>query len=378
MMRRNAGLKPLSHLWIAAAVLFLATTPLGAQQSEKTPRSGCVHCDSTLSENTRRALERARRDLERAADELKDKQEAMLEATDSSDTEHEAYTEAMREYHDAQHRYQEQLSRVLQQEVARAQRAAHDVERSFNTQRGAPDGWLGVTFSGSYDERSEGGKAVMRFVDYPVIEAVEPDSPAEHAGIEAGDRLVALNGRDVRSGCEPFANLLKPGSHLAVKVKRGRYTKDLVVMVGKRPTGRWPEWRQQRLMPTPPVPPVPPTIAEPLDMPDFEIHIDPGIDRISLGAPEGGVIAGAQLLRVGELKDYFGVNDGLLVLRVVPGTPAERAGLRGGDVILRADGRAVTTPGTLSRALERSANRTVKLDVVRKRQKRVMVLKWER
>jgi S1-C subfamily serine protease len=81
---------------------------------------------------------------------------------------------------------------------------------------------------------------------------------------------------------------------------------------------------------------------------------------------------------VGELKDYFGVDDGLLVLRVVPGTPAERAGLRGGDVILRVDGRDVTTPGALSRAIERSENRTLKLDVVRKRQKRVMVLKWER
>src|SRR5919109_3888321 len=127
MMRRNAGLSPLSCVWIAAVALFFATTPLGAQQSKRTPRPGCVHCDSTLSADTWRALERARRDLERAAEEVRDKQQAMLEAPDSSNTEHEAYGKAMREYHDAQRRYQEQLSNVLRREVARAQRAANAV-----------------------------------------------------------------------------------------------------------------------------------------------------------------------------------------------------------------------------------------------------------
>jgi C-terminal processing protease CtpA/Prc len=302
----------------------------------------------------------------------------MLQATDSSGAEHQAYAEAMREYHDAQRRFQEQASKVLRQEVARVQRETHAAaERSLSMQHGAPDGWMGVTFSGSYDEKSEDGKRVMRFVDYPVIEAVEPDSPAEHAGIEAGDRLVALNGHDVRSGCEPFAALLKPGGHLAMRVRRGRYTKDLVVMVGKRPTGRWPDWHQQLLMPAPPVPPLPPMPSEPPDVPNIDIHL-PDVSHIFLSDPEGAVIAGAQLLRVGELKDYFGVDDGLLVLRVVPGTPAEHAGLRGGDVILRANGRGVTTPSALSRAIERSDSRTVKLDVVRKRQKRVMVLRWEK
>jgi S1-C subfamily serine protease len=92
--------------------------------------------------------------------------------------------------------------------------------------------------------------------------------------------------------------------------------------------------------------------SEPLDVPDFEIHIEPGIDRISFGTPDEGVIAGAQLLRVGELKDYFGVNDGLLVLRVVPGTPAERAGLRPGDVLVRIHGEAVTGIDDVSRILD--------------------------
>src|ERR687883_48582 len=100
-MRRNAGLDRLNHLLIAAAALA-------------------------------------------------DRQEAMLQAADSSGAEHRSYAEAMREYHDAQRRYQEQASKVLRQEVVRVQRETHAaMEKSLNMQRDAPAGWLGVTFSGS-------------------------------------------------------------------------------------------------------------------------------------------------------------------------------------------------------------------------------------
>lgn len=54
-------------------------------------------------------------------------------------------------------------------------------------------------------------------------------------------------------------------------------------------------------------------------------------------------IAGAEFtVMEPELAEYFrNVDQGLLVLRIAPDTPAERAGLRPGDVVVAADGRRV-------------------------------------
>jgi serine protease Do len=80
-----------------------------------------------------------------------------------------------------------------------------------------------------------------------------------------------------------------------------------------------------------------------------------------------------------DMADYFGVESGVLVLRVEPGTPAARTGLRGGDVIVRADGEDVESVQELRDAIAAATandRHSVALDVVRKKKSLKLTLSW--
>ncbi|HXE58426.1 MAG TPA: trypsin-like peptidase domain-containing protein [Gemmatimonadales bacterium] len=69
-----------------------------------------------------------------------------------------------------------------------------------------------------------------------------------------------------------------------------------------------------------------------------------------------------------QLAEQFGlpVEEGIIVVYVAPGTPADRAGLLRGDIIVRLDDAAITRGGDLRRELrERAPGETVTLTVVR-------------
>ena len=88
-------------------------------------------------------------------------------------------------------------------------------------------------------------------------------------------------------------------------------------------------------------------------------------------------LAGAELARVTpDLGESFGVKNGVLVLSVGANTPASRAGLRGGDVITRVDGRDVETPLQFQRSLQRADKDEVKLTIVRKRKTIDLPMAW--
>jgi S1-C subfamily serine protease len=58
--------------------------------------------------------------------------------------------------------------------------------------------------------------------------------------------------------------------------------------------------------------------------------------------------------------------DGILVMRVLPSTPAERAGIRRGDVIVTVDDRPITDGAKLQAMVEKAGlNRPLKLGILR-------------
>jgi S1-C subfamily serine protease len=89
------------------------------------------------------------------------------------------------------------------------------------------------------------------------------------------------------------------------------------------------------------------------------------------------IVAGAQLTTLtDDFKEVLGTDAGVLVQRVVPESPAAIAGLKGGDVIVEAADRPVTSARLLQRMIGDSEPRTLKLKVVRKGKARTVWLKW--
>jgi serine protease Do len=79
-----------------------------------------------------------------------------------------------------------------------------------------------------------------------------------------------------------------------------------------------------------------------------------------------------------DLAASFGVKDqkGALVSDVVPDSPAARAGLKSGDVVLQYDGKKIDDPGDLARAVGMAApGHEAKLTVWREKQERTVSVK---
>lgn len=123
-------------------------------------------------------------------------------------------------------------------------------------------------------------------------------------------------------------------------------------------------------------------------MPNIEIIGAPRIETLELGGAHGEPFfmelgrrsaAGAELAEMNEgLSRYFGnVREGALVIDVSPNTPASRAGLEAGDVIVRAGGQGVDDPEDVRRALMRSEGGRTELEVVRQGRRRTLTVQWE-
>ncbi len=286
---------------------------------------------------------------------------------------------------------------------------------TFRT-RSMPRGYLGVQLSGEQNTELRDGKVFTLFLSPAVIASVEAGSPAAEGGLQAGDTLLAF-GRSALPGAVPLSEVLTPGERLPLKVRRGGRERTIVVLVGTRdpasgsfslaiPDGvdapgasfrfdvnvdpprvcvggencsvtitggaRAPDRGSSGGAGTAPRPPAPP--APPVAM---------GPERLLRGTTWSSSdlsIAGAVMTTItDDLEELTGVSEGILVLRVAPGTPAATSGLRGGDVIRRVNDEECEGVSDLQRAVQRAASRGVKqvaLIVSRQRKERPITLQW--
>lgn len=265
-----------------------------------------------------------------------------------------------------------------------------------------PEGWVGIAYSGSASATREGdGRLIMRFVDYPSIESVEPGSPADKAGIRGGDRILSMSGKDLRDAEIDFTPLLKPGTRIPFRVRRGVEAKLLTVTVEPRPGDFVTPcpWVDERISAA--LAPMQLTVTVTAQEPEadgasaLEAKVAPGlapsagatgtlnpqVPPLAPIAPQGSAstvtFGGAQFVTVGrELAEALGVERGLLVVGAGRGSPAEQSGLRTGDVVVAVEGRAVASPLVFLQAVEQAEGRELRLRLMRRGKPAAVTLRW--
>jgi serine protease Do len=213
-------------------------------------------------------------------------------------------------------------------------------------------GWVGISFAQNPDGNVE------------VID-VEKDSPAELAKIEEGDILLSIDGKKITGSAMIVSEIRgrKPGQDVKFEVQRDGKTMDIKVKLGEYPeeeARKELEMRFPRLFPAP-QPPQPPGAPDVPQAPPKRSGVMPGWEQRKY--------IGVYLQDLNqELLDYFGVKEetGLLVNRLTKGGPADKAGLKVGDVIIRVDGEKAKTTADLSRIIQhKEKGGTVKIDFIR-------------
>ncbi|MDC1528645.1 DegQ family serine endoprotease [Gammaproteobacteria bacterium] len=159
-----------------------------------------------------------------------------------------------------------------------------------------------------------------------VVSSVEPDSPAQAAGIEAGDVIVAVDEHIIKSASDlrNTIGLTRAGEEVTIGLVRENRRLDFDVRIGNAGT-----------------------TAE-----------------AGIRTDERSVLEGAQLSNIPESHEAYGEVQGVLVSAIEQGSRAYRSGLEAGDIITAVNRQPVSSRSQMLALLE-DISGTVALNVRR-------------
>lgn len=178
-------------------------------------------------------------------------------------------------------------------------------------------GWLGVSIQNVDKNLAESfGLERPRGA---LISQISPDGPADRSGLEAGDVIVSFDGKEVEDSAHlpHIVGLIKPGTTVDVRVVRNKKERTLEVEVGG------------------------------LDADDSY--------ALSNRQEEGGY--GGRLGVITEVVpkevlERMDISGGVVVRKVVSGSPAAEAGIVPGDVITLLDSTAISSKSSFDKAVD--------------------------
>ncbi|NNE64965.1 MAG: PDZ domain-containing protein [Pyrinomonadaceae bacterium] len=239
---------------------------------------------------------------------------------------------------------------------------------------GGSGGFLGVELKEvSSENYQELGLSEVKGV---AVRRVIEDSAAKKAGLQKGDVILAFNGERITSS-RKFSRLVRevaPDHTVTLSVSRNGSEMEIPVTMGKRKgmafsTGDFvfPDMPEMPDVPGAIRVPMPPRGTAP-------IIVAPKGEGRSFAFFSGRYLGVGVTSLTKQLGEYFGVEggQGLLINDVSKDSPAERAGLKAGDIIVEIDGKPVKNHFDLTGGIADKKEGDVQVTIIRDRGRQVL------
>jgi membrane-associated protease RseP (regulator of RpoE activity) len=236
---------------------------------------------------------------------------------------------------------------------------------------GGSSGFIGVQIEEVTKENM--GQYGLKEVRGVAIEKVLDDSPAQAAGLQNGDVIIKFNGEEITSERKLIRLLseVAPDHEAKIRVVRGGDERDITVTVGKHPGFKFDneafaKTLGSRIGRMPAMPAMP-------KMPEWKAG---DLPRAYTFVGSGRYIGASLMTLTKQLGDYFGIADGkgMLITEVRENTPAAKAGLKAGDVIVEVDGKEFTKDNSLFQVLHEKKEGDITLTVIRDRNRQTFTV----